>query len=64
MLKMIQPKKVILFNPETGKKETWSWMKFTKYVEEWTSKFEDAGIDLSELEEPAPEQTVRPKYDH
>lgn len=31
---LLQPKEVVMFNPETGEEETWSWLRFSMYVEE------------------------------
>jgi len=66
MLKqMATPKKVIVYNHETNKRETWTWIQFQRHIAEFTAMFEDAGIDLNDLADgPIPEPQERPKYDH
>ena len=68
---MVTPKKVIVFNPNTNKRETWSWIQFQKHVAEFTAMFENAGVDLNDLAEggedfveQAEALEERPTYDH
>ena len=59
---MVVPKKVIVYNPETKKRETWSWLQFQKHINIFTEMFENAGIDPADLVEE--KKPARPKYDH
>jgi len=66
MPEMAIPKKVIVFNPETNKRETWSWTQFQKHIALFTQMFEDAGIDPADLvaTDEERDRAGRAKYDH
>jgi len=48
---MMQPIEVVMQDPDTGEKHTWSWFRFQAYVTEWQERFEEAGVEVAPNED-------------
>lgn len=44
-----EPREVLMYNPETGEEETWSWLRFNQWVEEVGAEIEAEALTKPEI---------------